>query len=478
MAQLRDHTFLGMTQSLCPECLALVPAKIITKGTRVYFRKRCPTHGVREDFICSDVALYDQMQYSLPGKVPPIYGVEPDKGCPYDCGLCTEHEQHTCVGLVEMTTSCNLKCPMCYSSSGPGGTHLSFEECVRSIDRLVATEGRGEVLQLSGGEPTIHPEFVRVLDYAVAQPIDIIMVNTNGLRLAHDPALVDAIARHAPRVEVYFQFDGFDENGSEALRGERLVATKLKAIEALGRRGVKTSLVCTLQAGVNDHEIGAIVKFGLERPWITGISFQPATYSGRHVLPEDLERRVTFPDVIRAIAAQTDGVFREDDFMPLPCAHPNCHSLTYAFRSSGQVVPLSRFIDARKHLDILANGILFSRNRARQLIEQYLSRVGISPCGVDCEAGSVEHAASEFFTRALAEQLSQSDVFRITITSFLDAYNFDVRRLMKCCIHHVLPSGHVIPFCAYNVLYREGHVVLPALRDAGALVEVETIGRM
>ncbi len=365
MTQLRDHTFLGTTQSLCPECLALVPAKIIVKGQRVYFRKRCPTHGVREDFICSDVSLYDQMQYSLPGKVPPEYGVEPDKGCPYDCGLCTEHEQHTCIGLVEVTSSCNLRCPMCYASSGPGGSHLSFDECVRSIDRLVAVEGRAEVLQLSGGEPTIHPDFLRVLDYAVAQPIDIVMINTNGIRFAHDEAMLDAVAAHGPRVEVYLQFDGFEDRGAEVLRGERLVETKLKAVEALGRRGIKTSLVCTLHPGVNDHEIGQLVEFGIERPWITGISFQPATYSGRHVLPEELERRITFPDVIKAIAEQTDGIFREDDFMPLPCAHPNCHSLTYAFRSEGKVTPLMRFIDARKHLDILANGILFSRNAAR-----------------------------------------------------------------------------------------------------------------
>ncbi|MDE2508837.1 MAG: radical SAM protein, partial [Planctomycetota bacterium] len=120
MTRLRDHIYLGTTQSLCPECLALVPAKIIVKGKRVYFRKRCPTHGVREDFICSDVARYDQMEYSLPGKVPATYGVEPDRGCPYDCGLCTEHEQHTCIGLVETTSACNLKCPMCFASSGPG----------------------------------------------------------------------------------------------------------------------------------------------------------------------------------------------------------------------------------------------------------------------------------------------------------------------------------------------------------------------
>jgi uncharacterized radical SAM superfamily Fe-S cluster-containing enzyme len=494
MTRLRDHTFLGLTQSLCPECLALVPAKIITRGGRVYFRKSCPTHGVREDFVCSDVGLYDRMEFSLPGKVPAHYGTEPARGCPFDCGLCTEHEQHTCIGLVEVTSSCNLRCPMCYASSGPGGTHLSFDECRRAIDRLVEVEGRAEVLQISGGEPTIHPEFLRILDYACAQEIDVVMVNTNGLRLAHDPALVEGLARQRHRVEVYFQLDGFSESAATRLRGEPLVETKLRALAALGRHGVRVTLVATLQPGVNDHEVGALVQFGLERPFVTGVSFQPATYSGRHVLPEDLERRVTFPDVIRAVAEQTGGLFRADDFLPLPCAHPNCHSLTYAFRAGGSVVPLPRFIDARNHLEILANGILFTRNRARQLIEQYLSQLhccglghgpgngnGVTgPIAADApgteggpgDDGSdpVAAAASEFFARALAEQLSSADVFRITITSFLDAYNFDVRRLMKCCTHHVLPSGHLIPFCAYNVLYREGHVPLPALRTTETLL--------
>ncbi|MFO0953077.1 MAG: radical SAM protein [Isosphaeraceae bacterium] len=476
--KLHEHTFLGTTQSLCPECLALVPAKIITKGRRVYFRKTCGEHGVRDDFVCSDVAWYDQMQYSLPGKIPENYGTEPDKGCPYDCGLCTEHEQHTCVGLLEMTTSCNLKCPMCFASSGPGGEHLSFDECKAAIDRLVAAEGRPEVLQLSGGEPTIHPEFARVLDYACRQPIDVVMVNTNGLRLAHDPAMVELLASKGPQLEVYFQFDGFSEASSTALRGESLVETKLKAIEALGRAGVRVTLVMTLQGGVNEHEVGDVVRFGLERRWISGISLQPATYSGRHVLPEDLERRVTFPDVIRSVVKQTNGLFHIDDFLPLPCAHPNCHTLTYAFRpAGGPVVPLTRFIDARNHLEILANGILFSRERARGLIASYLGKLGC--CGHELPGRNgdaaaetdeaVARASADFFGRALNQTLTSADVFRITITSFLDAYNFDVRRLMKCCIHHVLPGGHIIPFCAYNVLYREGHVVLPALRQAAGL---------
>ena len=484
--QLRDHIFLGMTQSLCPECLTLVPAKIINKNGRVYFRKHCPTHGAREDFICSDAAQYDRMEFSLPGKVPAQFGTTPERGCPYDCGLCTEHEQHTCLGLVEITSSCNLHCPMCYASSGPGGKHLSFAECQAAIDRLVQVEGRAEVLQLSGGEPTIHPEFLRILEYACSSAVDLIMINSNGLRFAHDPQFLEAVARFRHRFEVYLQFDGFSNPGSEVLRGEPLVETKLRAVEALGQHGIRVILVTTLHPGVNDQDMGAIVRFGLERPWVTGVSFQPATYSGRHVLPADLERRITFPDVVRGVAEQTNGLFREDDFLPLPCAHPNCHNLTYAYRSGGHVIPLSRFIDARKHLDILANGITFTRSRARQLIEQYLGRLGC--CGGNCDAsssapaavslgtlgsldagtqdgGEMLEAASDFFGRALSEQLSPADVFRITITSFLDAYNFDVRRLMKCCTHHVLPSGHVIPFCAYNVLYREGHVPLPTLRN-------------
>lgn len=480
---LRDYTFLGITQSLCPECLAVVPAKIVVRENRVYFRKTCPTHGVREDFVCSDARHYDQLAYSTPGKVPREVGVEPDRGCPLDCGLCTEHEQHTCIGLVELTESCNLKCPLCYSSSGPGGRHLSYEECVAAIERLIEVEGRPEVVQLSGGEPTIHPEFDRILEYACGRPIDIVMVNTNGVRIAHDPALIERLTQFRKRIEVYLQFDGLTDETYRALRGEPLVETKLKAVEKLGQAGIRTILVTTLQSGVNEKEIGAIVKFGLDRSWITGVSFQPATYSGRTELPESLEKRITFPDVIQAIAAQSDGTFCVDDFLPLPCAHPNCHQLTYAYRSQGRIVPLVRFINALENLDLLANGITFTRPRARALIERYLSRVmccADGGCGnglvsllaptaplapdIPSDNGAdIQSAAKEFFVRALQEQLDPEDVFRITITSFLDPYNFDVRRVMKCCVHNILPSGHVVPFCAYNTLYRPGIVPLPPL---------------
>ena len=507
---LRDYTFLGATQSLCPECLTLVPAKIVERDGRVYFRKRCPQHGPREDFVCSDVTWWDRTDYSLPGKMPNEFGVEPNLGCPFDCGLCTEHEQHTCIGLLEITSSCNLECPMCFASSGPGGKHLSFEECRRAIDRLVAVEGRPEILQLSGGEPTIHPEFLSIWRYSCDQPIDIVMINTNGLRLAHDQALVDALAERRERTEVYLQFDGFDDQGCRTLRGESLVETKLRAIERLGAAGVRTILVSTVQPGVNDHELGKLVEFGLERPWVTGVSFQPASYVGRHVLPEELERRVTFPDILRGICEQTgrrsDGGWVESDFAPLPCAHPNAHSLAYAYRSGSQVVPLARFVDLDNHLDLLSGRITFNRERARELIGEYLSRVacGGADCGCgdpsqllpaltgnapvdvrgagDGRGGAAESAgdrvAQEFFGRALMEDLGPEDVFRITTTSFMDAYNFDVRQEMKACVHFVLPSGHIVPFSAYNLLYREGRVKLPALREGITAEVAEDAERM
>ncbi len=493
--QLRDHVYLGITQSLCPICLELVPAKIIARDGRVYFRKRCSRHGVREDFVCSDVRWYDRLEFSTPGKLPVIQGVQPEKGCPFDCGLCTEHEQHTCVALMELTSHCNLTCPMCFASSAPGGKHLALADCLAMIDRLVAAEGKPEVLQLSGGEPTLHPQFIEILEYACAQPIDVVMINTNGIRLAKDRAFLNSVARWRHRCEVYLQFDGVTEDPNQALRGEALLETRREAVASLSQAGVNMTLVMTLQPRVNEDQIGDVVRFALEHPHVTGVSFQPATYTGRY-FADRLEERITFPDVIDALVRQAGDLFRPDDFLPLPCAHPNGHSLSYVYRDDGHAVPLNRFIALEQNMDLLANGIVFDRKRARALIETYLGREASQtrfplPVEASCSSGSggcqpewnvpasiqrrmagedaaVSEAASSFFGRAMEGTLRQQDVLRITITSFMDAYNFDVRQLMKSCVHHVLPSGHIIPFSAYNVLYRDGHVPLPSLSDVAS----------
>jgi uncharacterized radical SAM superfamily Fe-S cluster-containing enzyme len=289
--------------------------------------------------------------------------------------------------------------------------------------------------------------------------------------------------------------DGLNDRSNQYLRGESLLGRKMKAVEVLGRHGMNVTLVATMQPDLNLDQIGPLIEYAIERPWVTGVSFQPATYVGRSVEPAVLANRITFPDIIQQVEQQTNGRFRESDFFPIPCAHPNAHSLCYAFRgrtdgSGADVVPVTRFVDIEKHFDLLANGISLNRENTRQIVEQLLMREACGP-GCDCSGGaevqggllsqmgdsssslSVSQSeidwstlAGDFFDRAMKSQLGNADMFRITTTSFMDVYNFDIRQLMKSCVHHLLPSGHLIPFCAYNVLYRNGHVPLPSLVSA------------
>jgi hypothetical protein len=453
VSALRDYVYLGTTKSLCPRCLRLVDAKIVSREGRVWFRKRCPEHGEIEDFVCSDVRWYDRHELDEPAKAARLHATAVKDGCPYDCGLCPEHEQHTCVGLAEITSACNLECPMCYAESGPRGKHWDWETYARVVDRFVAQEGEPDVLQLSGGEPTIHPEIVRMVEYACAKPIQVVMINTNGIRIANDAAFVRSLARFRDRLEIYLQFDGFRDETHRRLRGEPLASVKTRALDALAEHGIRSTLVCTVQHGVNLDELGAIVKLGLSRPWVRGASFQPATYVGRHVDPKDLENRTTSPDVVKALVAQTDGLFRDSDFLPVPCAHPNCHLMTYVYRGGGQAVPVSRFLDLRNNADLVANTLVYTPQKARALVEAYLKR-----------AECCDPSGARFVESALAEKLTGAEVFRITVTAFLDRHTFDVRRVMKCCIGFLLPSGHTVPFCAYNTLYRDGTAPLPPLR--------------
>jgi uncharacterized radical SAM superfamily Fe-S cluster-containing enzyme len=374
---------------------------------------------------------------------------------------------------LEITDNCNLTCSMCYADSRPGLKHKSLDEVKRAIDTLVAAEGQPDVLQLSGGEPTLHPEFEQILQYALSQPIHYVMINTNGIRLAKDAELVAKIAEHKHRVEIYLQMDGVEDFVFEKLRGQPLLATKLQALDRLGAADLNVTLVATLQAGVNEGQLGGLLELAAQRPWVSGLSLQPATYSGRHYLPEQLESRITAPDCIRLLCEQSQARLSESDFFPLPCAHPNCHVLAMCYRHEGQLVPLTRFIDATANRDLLANGLSFTRDEGKRLAQLYMARnacCGPNGC-VDSDPalvslGSPARIAEDFFAKAIEKELGSKQLLRITITSFLDAYNFDVRRVMKCCTHHVLPSGHIIPFCAYNVLYRNGHVPLPELSNA------------
>jgi uncharacterized radical SAM superfamily Fe-S cluster-containing enzyme len=303
--------------------------------------------------------------------------------------------------------------------------------------------------------------------YAYEQPIQAVMINTNGIRLARDRRLVEQLADMRDRLEVYLQFDGFDASTHTALRGEELLEVKLAALEMLREHQIRSTLVCTVDGETNLHEVGAVLKFGLERPSVRGVSYQLASYCGRHPDPRDLEHRATMPELVKALVAQSDRLLAETDFLPLPCAHPNCHMMAYLYRGSGTTAtPINRIIDVREQMDLIANSIVYTPARARHLVASYLERTGTC-CG-PAGCSPTDPALDEFMVKALAEKLTGTDVFRVTLTSFLDVHTFDTRQVMKCCLAHVLPSGHVVPFCSYNTLYRDGHVKLPPLAGSVA----------
>lgn len=473
-----DHVMIGTTDSLCPQCMEVVPAKIITRGQRVYFRKRCPTHGVREDFVCSDASWWDRPEGHTASVLPPKRSITSSKGCPHDCGLCEDHEQHTCIGLVELTDRCNLNCPMCFAASGPSGSDHPLEDVIAALDRLVECEGRAEVCQLSGGEPTLHPHFETIVDEALARPIDYVMVNTNGIRLSKDDRMIDFLSQRKDRVEIYLQWDGIDAETNVRLRGENVIDQKRIALEKLGSADINVTLVSTMTAPVADGFYSDLWSVARSHANVVGLSLQPATYSGRHFIPEDLEDRVTFPDVIAGLAAASGGDVDESDFAPLPCAHPNCHQIMLAARDGQRILPMGRIGPVLENLDLIAGGISFTPQRSKAMLDLFLQRN--SHCGSDCgchevvgigepgtnhsSVSSVDPLFKKFAAKVLAGEATAKNLMRVTITSFLDAYNFDVRQLMKCCTHHVLPSGHIVPFCAYNTLYRPGHLKLPPIR--------------
>ena len=465
----RPEIFWELTRSLCPECKRVIDAQILFRDNRVIMRKRCPSHGWFEALVFGDAKLYaDIAPYNKPGTLPLKFQTEVKDGCPYDCGLCPEHKQHACLGLIEINSACNLDCPLCFANSGThlarDGFELDHGQVGFMLDSFVAAEGTPEVVQLSGGEPTLHPLLPDFVALAQGRGIRHVMINTNGLKLAHDDRLLSRLADLKPTV--YLQFDGFDPGTNLALRGRQdLVETKLKTLDRLAEADVRAVLVAAIELGVNDHEIGKIVDFGLRHPAIFGVNFQPAFRAQRH-LAMDPMNRMTIPDVLKALELQTAGRFRMDDFVPVPCCMPTCNFVTYALLSGDEVTPITRLVDVEGHLDYLKNRTLATFD---QEILATLERLWSSSAAVgsDIAAGDVHRAVNGSASRCPACHVGlplsshgSSDlarhVFMVNTRDFMDPWTFNVKNVMKCCVEFVIPDGRLIPFCAYNsVGYRE-----------------------
>ncbi|MFN7941855.1 MAG: radical SAM protein [Thermoanaerobaculia bacterium] len=452
-ARQRPYLFYDVALTICSTCYRKLEGKIVFEEGAVYLLKKCPEHGAERVLIADDLDYYRRCRevFLKPPEMPARYNTPVRWGCPYDCGLCTDHEQHSCLALVEIADACNLACPICYAASGPHRPLFRpLAQVERMLDAVVGNESEPDVVQISGGEPTIHPDFFAILDAAKARPIRHLMVNTNGIRIAEDAEFARRLAGYSPGFEIYLQFDSLRREPLLDLRGADLRGIRRRALERLNEHGISTTLVVTLKKGVNDGEIGEIVDFALGEPCVRGVTLQPIQDAGRVENYDSARDRLTLTEVRRKLVEQTN-VFRPEDVIPVPC-HPDALAMAYALKLGGQVVPLTGLVDPRILLAGGRNTIVFERDESlRDGIFQLFSTAH-SP---ESSAGCLKDLLC-CLPQVDAPQLAYDNVFRVLILQFLDAHAFDVRSVKKSCIHFVHPDdGRLIPFDTYNLFYRD-----------------------
>ncbi len=451
--RVRPYMFYDVAVTICSTCYRKLEGKIVFQDEKVFLLKRCPEHGAERVLVADDVDYYRRCRevFIKRPEMPMVYNTPVKWGCPYDCGLCTDHEQHSCLSLVEVTDSCNLRCPVCYAASGPERLeHRPLALIEKMLDAVVRNEEHPDVVQISGGEPTLHPDFFAILALANARPIRHLMVNTNGLRIAQEEDFVKRLADSAPDLEIYLQFDSFEREALLDLRGGDLRGVRERALERLNRHEISTTLVVTLKKRLNDGEIGKVIDFALTQPCVRGVTLQPIQDAGRLENFDPAKDRLTLTEVRRKILEQS-CVFRSEDVIPVPC-HPDALAMAYALKIGGKVVPLTGLVDPQVLINGARNTIVYEEEPG---IRDCLFKLFATNHSPESGAASLRDLLCCLPRIAAPAGLSYKNIFRVLIVQFLDAHAFDVRSVKKTCIHIVHPDGRLIPFDTYNLFYRD-----------------------
>src|ERR1700739_2227288 len=450
--RVKPYLFYDVALTICSQCFRKLEGKIVFQDDKVFLLKRCPEHGGERVLIADDVDYYRRCRevFIKKPEMPLVYNTPVKWGCPYDCGLCTDHEQHSCLSLVEVTDSCNLRCPVCYAGSGPEREeHRPLALIEKMLDAVVRNEGHRDVVRLSGGEPTLHPDFFAIVKMAKARPIRYLMVNTNGVKIAQDEDFVKRLAE-IEDFEVYLQFDSFEREALLDLRGGDLRSIRERAIERLNKYEISTTLVMTLRKGLNDGEIGKVIDYALSQPSVRGVTLQPIQDAGRLENFSMAKERLTLTEVRRRILEQS-SVFRADDVIPVPC-HPDSLAMAYALKIEGKVVPLTGLIEPGVLVDAARHTIVYEEEPG---IRECLFKLFATNHSPQSGVTSLRDLLCCLPKVAAPPNLSYKNIFRVLIVPFLDAHSFDVRSVKKTCIHIVHPDGRLIPFDTYNVFYRD-----------------------
>jgi len=446
------------TESLCPVCFARVPAQREIQGEAVFLQKHCPEHGDFRAVIWKGPPAFESWSRPKVPATPPATHTQVVKGCPFDCGLCPDHRQRSCTVIMEVTQHCDLHCSVCYADSAKVTRQDPTAEVISSWYHCVATSGRNCNIQLSGGEPTTRDDLPDIVALGRDLGFPFIQINTNGMRLGREANYVRDLKR-AGLSSIFLQFDGTEEDIHLRVRGKRLLDDKKRAIEACAEQNIGVVLVPTIIPGVNDHNLGGILKQALEwSPVVRGVHFQPVSYFGRYPGPPKDEDRISLPELMRAIERQSEGRFKSDDFRPPGCENALCsfhghylilsdgtlRSLQTPFGEECCSAPESAEEGATKAISYVA----------RQWAAPPASPGNPFPSACCSPAGSSGLISiDDFLGRARAH------TFSVSAMAFQDVWTVDLERVRDCCIHVLAPNRTLVPFCVYNLTDVKGRAL-------------------
>ena len=429
------------TESICPECFKIIPAEKFEKDGFVFIEKECDEHGKFLKKVGKDSKRFFDKTFSVEGK--PFHPITKYNGnCGHDCGWCDEHKQHICTGLVEITDGCNLNCPICYFGK-KSSNHITIEEFKKRVQTLLDIEnGHLDILQISGGECTIHPQFEEILDEALKFDIRRVVINTNGLAILNNEKIFEKIKSLNEKIDVYLQFDGFNDDIYTLLRGRPLLKEKLEIVEKLNEAEVKMNLAVTVCKG-NLEEIPKILKFVTEIKHISGVTFQRLTKVGS-ALNSQIES-VFQEDIILNMAKS--GMLKYEDIVPLPCSHENCTSLGFLLCTKDKIYSMGDYIDYKNCKPALQDKLVFDKT-----VLDYLKN-NVCSCFIGKIFGNSQVLDTlKDFIKTEKTTAGDMKIVRLLVKNFMDTDTFDWERAKKCCTAVSVGNGRVIPFCVYNNL--------------------------
>jgi 7,8-dihydro-6-hydroxymethylpterin dimethyltransferase len=443
------------TTSLCKACKNAVPARVVTRGDEVWMEKTCLEHGPQEVMLSDDAGWYQRTRAIPTRKAPPKRAPKKiEAGCPFDCGACESHEQKVRLPVVTITSACNLDCPICYvHNKNEGAYHMSVEDFRRILDHLREDhDGDIDLVNFTGGEPTLHPHFLELLEMARDAGVHRVSICTNGIKLAKDEALVARLKELGARIAL--SFDTFEMEADFALQGAHLVELKLQVMDLLEKHDVDTTLIPVMTRGLNDGEIGKIIRYALGKRNVRHLEVHTITYTGQGGTTFPREGRISMHEVLRRIEETTGGMLAPDDFVPSPCAHPLCYQIAYLLMdpAGGPPVPFTRLLDRETIRECLTDHLYLEPTpKVERAMQDAIDRLWSE----GTEEGERVIAVIKGLLRDVSLRAWEKASKAIYVHSHMDEETFDTERIAKCCDSNCYPDGSTIPVCSYNILYRE-----------------------